>query len=241
MIDTHAHILLEDLDEFDNSLDSVILAGTDLGDSLANLELSKRNDLFKAAVGIHPENIPKLSDNWIENFEKMIVACKEQIVAIGECGLDINCNDAVLQEDVFRKQIELALNYDLPLIIHSRKYNDECIEILGEYKGVRGVFHCYTGGKKRVNKILGLGDWYFGVDGNITYEEGLAEVIKAIPKNRLLAETDSPFLTPMPFRGEKNKPSYVRYVYQKVAEIWRDLPDTTEKLLDNNAKKLFRI
>jgi len=144
------------------------------------------------------------------------------------------------QEILFRGQIEIAKKYNLPLIIHARKAVDEVIEILGEYKKISGVFHCYAGGKKRIKKIMELGEmWYFGIDGNLTYEEGLSEVVAEIPKDRLLLETDCPFLTPVPHRGEINKPEYVKFIYQKTAEIWKMEFAEVEKMIDGNARKLF--
>jgi len=127
------------------------------------------------------------------------------------------------------------------LIVHAREAVNEVVEILSAYKAF-GVFHCYTGGKKRISKILDLNKkWYFGIDGNLTYEEGLGEVVKNIPKDRLVLETDSPFLTPEPFRGEENKPEYVEYVYKKVADLWQMSMEEVEKIIDENAKNLFDL
>ena len=136
----------------------------------------------------------------------------------------------------------MAQKYKLPLIIHARKAVDEVIEILKDYKNLRGVFHCYAGGKKRIKDVLELGEnWYFGIDGNLTYEIGLEEVVANIPKDRLILETDCPWLTPIPHRGEENKPKYVEYVYKKVAELWQMSCEETEKIIDGNAKRLFSI
>jgi TatD DNase family protein len=146
------------------------------------------------------------------------------------------------QERLFRGQIAVALKHKKPLIIHSRKASDETLAILGSYKNLRGVIHCYTGGKKRIQKVLDLpGEWYFGIDGNLTYEDGLVEVVNNIPKDRLLLETDCPALTPIPHRGEINYPEYVKFVYEKVAEIWGMSFEETEKIIDGNAKRLFGI
>jgi len=101
------------------------------------------------------------------------------------------------------------------------------------------VIHCYTGGVKRIKNVPE--NFYLGIDGNITYEDGLVEVVKNIPKDRLVLETDSPFLTPVPYRFEKNQPNYVKFIYQKVANIWGLSFDETEKIIDANAKKLFGI
>lgn len=237
MIDTHAHIdsTLCDIDR--EVLDAVILSGANLETSKNNLSLANKYPFLYPAVGIHPT---ELADD-INLLEELVK--NPNVIAVGECGLEyLGEVDTKKQEEYFRKQIELAQKYNKPLIIHSRKAMDETIQILSEYKNTKGVIHCYTGGKKRVKKVLELdGVWYFGFDGNLTYEVGLEEVVKEIPRDRILPETDSPLLTPEPFRGQVNKPEYVKYVYQKIADIWGESFESTEKILDTNAKKLFGI
>jgi TatD DNase family protein len=238
MIDTHAHIDSTFCDIVGGGpLDAVILSGASLEASENNLLLADKYPFLYPAAGIHPQEI---SDD-INLLEELVKNPK--VIAVGECGLEfLGEVDTKKQEEYFRKQIELAQKYNKPLIVHSRKAVDETVQILGEYKNLRGVIHCYSGGKKRVKKVLALpGKWYFGFDGNLTYEVGLEEVVKEIPRNRILAETDSPLLTPEPFRGQINKPEYVKYVYQKIADIWGESFEKTEKILDVNAKKLFGI
>lgn len=245
MIDTHAH--LDTLCDVDKEIDKIILAGARIDDSKNNLILGKKHpDKLLITVGIHPQEI---NDSPAE-LERMVNENYKDIVAIGECGLDFSEIDksadakamADKQEKVFRAQIELAQKYKLPLIIHARKAVDEVIEILKEYKDLSGVFHCYAGGNKRIKKVIELGpNWYFGIDGNVTYEEGLVDVVKNIPQDRLVLETDSPYLTPVPFRNETNSPKNVIYIYKKVAEIWNKSFEETEKIIDENAKRLFRI
>jgi len=238
MIDTHAHI---DSTFCDVSgvvgLKAVILSGSGIENSENNLLLSRKYPQLYPAVGIHPQEI---SDdiNLLEGLVK-----NPKVIAIGECGLEfVGKIDVKKQKLYFRKQIELAQKYKKPLIIHARKAMDEVIEILDEYKDLRGVIHCYSGGKKRINKVLNLpGEFYFGFDGNLTYEVGLEEVLKRIPRGRVLAETDSPLLTPLPFRGQENKPVYVKYVYEKIADIWSESFEKTEEIIDENVKRLFGI
>ena len=240
MIDTHAHLSSRFSEEIKiEGLDYVVLAASCLQDSKDNLELSKINKKLVPAIGIHPQEI----DNDFATLEKLF---DDRVVAIGECGLeftdDVNEFDRKRQIDLFKKQIVMSQNVDRPLIVHSRQASDEMLQILGEYKNLRGVIHCYSGGKKRIKKYLDLpGEWYFGIDGNLTYEIGLEEVVKNIPKDRLILETDCPYLTPVPFRGEKNCPEYVKYVYQKVSEIWQMSLESTEKIIDDNAKRLFNL
>jgi TatD DNase family protein len=241
MIDTHAH--LSDRFKQEVNLDSlkwVVLSASCRQDSLDNLELAKTNKKLLPAVGIHPM---EKTDNIDEAINFLDELCQENknIAAIGECGLEFTDEvDKKKQEILFRGQISLSLKYQKTLIIHSREAAEETVEILKSYKNLTGVIHCYTGGKKRIKKYLEISpDWYFGVDGNVTYEAGLEEVVKNIPKDRLVLETDTPFLTPIPHRGETNRPEYVRYIYQKVAEIWGVSFAETEEIVDNNAQKLF--
>jgi len=239
MIDSHAHLKS---DKGADGLAMIILAGSDMADSKENIELAKKQKKYKASVGIHPQAVIK--EKEAEELEELIRLNKKWIVAMGECGLDFSENKAnkKWQEQRFKNQIELAIKYKLPLIIHARKAVDEVVEILGEYKKARGVFHCYAGGKKRIEKILNLGEnWYFGLDGNLTYEIGMIEVARAIPADRLILETDSPYLTPVPHRGAKNKPEYVKFIYEKMAEIWQKSFFETEKIIDTSAKRLFKI
>ncbi|KKQ91078.1 hypothetical protein A2574_03710 [Candidatus Shapirobacteria bacterium RIFOXYD1_FULL_38_32] len=250
MIDTHAHIRKGEEIRIEG-LDWVVLSGPNMAESKDNVEIAKMNPKLRAAVGIHPQELD--SGNIDKNINELdkILDENPDIVAVGECGLDFSENplkspfdkrDFQEMERLFRGQIALSLKHKKPLIVHSRKAMEETLEILGSYKNLRGVIHCYSGGKKRVQKVLDLpGEWYFGIDGNLTYEDGLAEVVKLIPKDRLLLETDSPELTPLPFRGEKNYPEYVKYIYQKVAKIWQMSLKETEKIIDENAKKLFGV
>lgn len=238
MIDTHAHLSKRLTESFElPHINKVILAASCLADSEENIQLaSQYPGKLYAAVGIHPQE-----DLSFQMSDLKTLANKA--VAIGECGLDFSQNfDQAAQEKAFRQQIELAQEKKLPLIIHARKAVDETIEVLSDYNNLAGVFHCYSGGKKRVNKVVELGtNWYFGFDGNLTYEIGLAEVVKNIPKDRIVLETDSPFLTPIPHRGETNKPDYVKFVYQKLAQIWELPIEKTEEIVDQNAKRLFQI
>ena len=240
MIDTHAHLSSRFSEEIKiEGLDYVILAASCLQDSKDNLELSKINKKLMPAIGIHPQEI---NDDFA-TLEKLF---DDRVVAIGECGLEftdeVNETDKKKQIELFRKQIVMSQNVSRPLIVHSREASDEMLQILGEYENLRGVIHCYSGGKKRIKKYLDLpGEWYFGIDGNLTYEVGLEEVVKNIPKDKLILETDSPYLTPVPFRGQKNCPEYIKYVYQKVSEIWQMSLESTEKIIDDNAKRLFGI
>ena len=255
MIDSHAHLTKRLCDvatgEGLGELKAIVLAASNLEDSRENLKLANKNPKLFACVGIHPQNTDPKEKLSIKKqlilLDDLVSKNKTNIVAIGETGLDYspapeseedrNKKD---QEELFRGQVEISVRYNLPLIIHARKAVDEVIEILDDYKKAKGVFHCYAGGKKRIKKVLALGEnWYFGIDGNLTYEAGLEQVVVEIPQDRLVLETDCPFLTPVPHRGEKNKPEYVKFVYKKVAEIWKKSFEETEKIVDRNVEQLF--
>ena len=247
MIDTHAH-LDQVFCDIDRGLDKIILAAANLETSKNNLLLAQKYpDILLASVGIHPQEL----DNSPVELKKIVEQNYKKIVAIGECGLDFSeiskespkfKNMVKIQEEIFRIQIELSQKYNKPLIVHARRAVDETVEILKEYKDLSGVFHCYAGGSKRIKKVIDLGpNWFFGIDGNLTYEIGLAEVVKNIPMDRLVIETDSPYLTPVPFKGEVNSPKNVIYIYEKVAEIWGKSFKETEKIIDGNAKRLFKF
>lgn len=240
MIDTHAHLSSRFGEEMKiSNLDYVILAASCIQDSKDNLELSKINKKLLPAIGIHPMEANK-------DFATLEKLYDDRVVAIGECGLEftdeVSETEKKEQVELFRKQIVMSQNVGRPLIVHSRQASDEMLEILSEYENLSGMIHCYSGGKKRIKKYLDLpGRWCFGIDGNLTYEMGLEEVVKNIPKDRLILETDCPYLTPVPHRGEKNYPEYIKYVYQKVSEIWQISLGSTEKIIDDNAKKLFKL
>ena len=236
MIDTHAH-LEKILCDTRGEVSKIILAASDFESSQANLKLANNYDYLFPSIGIHPQS----PFEKISALESLI---NKKVVAIGECGLDFSQDNYNEKQQilVFRKQIEIAKKYKLPLIIHARKAVDETVAVLNEYKGIKGVFHCYAGGNKRIKKVVNLGEnWFFGIDGNLTYEVGFEDVVKNIPKDRLILETDCPYLTPIPFRGKENKPAYIKYVYQKVANIWGVSFEKTEKTIDKNARKLFEF
>lgn len=195
-----------------------------------------------ASVGIHPQEISREVDKQISSLEELLKKNKK-IVAVGECGLEfVGEVDKNLQIKFFEKQIELSQKYDKALIVHSRKAIEETLEVLKKYKNLRGVIHCYSGGKKKIKEFLELGEnWFFGIDGNLTYEEGVVEVVRNIPEDRLVLETDSPFLAPKPHRGEENKPTWIKSTYEKVAEIWGESFEKTEEIIDANAQRLFKI
>ena len=257
LVDTHAHL---NFLEFAGDIDSVITrareagvakivcASSNLADSQLAVEISKKYpEIVFAAGGIHPqETDPERGDSIEKQLEKLAgLAKNENLIAIGECGMDLSPappgeKDRTLpdQEKLFRGQVEVARKQKLPLIIHVRKAFDEALKILSDYNDIRGVFHCYYGGKKRLDEVIRRG-FFFGFDGNLTYDPGLQNVAALVPLEKILVETDAPFLAPEPHRDERNEPAYVKIVASKLAEL-KNIPlEEIEKITTTNAQILF--
>jgi TatD DNase family protein len=170
---------------------------------------------------------------------------REKFAAIGEVGLDFyhSVEYREQQVEVFRLQIELALQYDLPIVIHSRSSLDECIKMIAEHgKGkVSGIFHCYGGDERQARKIIELG-FMLGIGGVVTYKNaGLATLVAQLPLESMVLETDAPYLTPVPFRGKRNETAYIRYVAEKVASLKGIDFEEVDEITTQNAKKIFRF
>lgn len=252
IFDTHAHY---DSSAFHADREAVLAAlpeagvalvvdpGCDLPTSRAALALAEQFSHVYAAVGIHPEDCAGYTDADLDALRQL---CRhDKAVAIGEIGLDYYWAEnppREFQQQVFRRQLELALELDMPVIIHDREAHGDCLAIVKEYPGLRGVFHCFSGSPEMAAELLKRG-WYLGFDGPITYKNAkrAPEVAAMTPLDRILVETDSPYMTPVPFRGKRNDSRYLPYVLEKLAE-WKGV--TTEEMTDitfANGKRLFGI
>ncbi|HPX72021.1 MAG TPA: TatD family hydrolase [Acholeplasmataceae bacterium] len=250
LIDTHVHL---NIDEFKDRLDEVVKSARD-NDVLSMvvvgiggrtneraIEIAKKYNLL-ASVGVHPSNAATHSFIDVLKYVE-----HEKVVAIGETGLDLYWpeNQKTLPEQVvmFRKHIELAIKKKLPLIIHVRNSFNETYEILKEYQGkVSGVFHCFTLGLEEARKIIDLG-FYLGLGGVLTFKNAkeLQEAVKRVPIDKLILETDAPYLAPDPHRGKRNEPAYVKFVAIKLAQLLNLTYDEVAKITTNNAKRLFKL
>jgi TatD DNase family protein len=251
-IDTHTHLQFESYDKdrelviqraIKNDIDTIITIGTDLKSSAEALNLAKKFAVVFASVGIHPNDCQNTSDSDLDEIEKM--AQTEKAVAIGEIGLDyyrLNTSKEK-QQDTLRKQVKLARKLGLPIIIHNRDAHEDIYRILKEEKAeeISGVFHSFSGDIKFLNSILAL-NFSVSFTGPVTFKNtNYNKLIEYVPLEQLLLETDSPFLAPVPFRGKRNEPSYVRYIAEKVAQV-KGIP--LEKLAiitSDNAKNLFQL
>ena len=196
-----------------------------------------------AAVGLHPENCHDFQPEQIEHLRQL--ARREKVVAIGEIGLDYYWEDnppRAFQQTVFRKQLALAAELDLPVIVHDREAHGDCLAIIKEFPTVTGVFHCFSGSPEMAEELLKRG-WYLGFDGPITYKNAkrAPEVAAITPLDRMVVETDAPYMAPVPMRGKRNDSRYLPYVIEKLAE-WKGV--TAEEMTRatwENGRRLFRI
>ena len=246
MIDSHAHIISEfynNIDEIvktikDKGIVDVINCGDGINTSKEVIEINKKYDVLKPAVGMHPENIS--DSNKIDELEELIK--NNKIYAVGEIGLDYywNKENKDDQKDLFIKQLDLAIKYDLPVIIHTRDSIQDCYDILKD-RNNRGVIHCFTGSIEMAKLFIKKG-YKLGIGGVLTFKNSnLYKVIESIDLDDILLETDSPFLSPAPFRGQTNIPSNVYYVASRIAEIKNISVEEVINITRKNASKLFDI
>lgn len=253
MIDTHSHLYLPD---FEEDLQAVIDRCKSVGIEKVYLPAinSSTHDAMMALaaaqpglcipmIGLHPCYVTAdyaqemtLVESWL---------AKQSFAAIGEIGLDFYHSTEFKQEqvDVFVWQMNLAMQYDLPIVIHTRSSMDECIKLIAEHgKGkIKGIFHCFGGDERQARKIIDLG-FMLGIGGVVTYKNaGLAKILEELPLDALVLETDSPYLTPVPFRGKRNESSYLIYVAEKIAEIKGLSLEEVAHATTNNSKKIFRL
>lgn len=252
IFDTHAHYdsgafnadrfeILDSMQE--NNVGLIVNPGCDLESSKAAIELAEKYDFVYAAVGWHPEDI--LDKFTEEAFGEMCaLANHPKCVAIGEIGLDYywDATHKEEQKSLFRRQIELALKLDKPIIVHDREAHGDSMDIIREYPEIRGVFHCYSGSAEMAQELLKRG-WYLGFDGPITYKNARKsiEVLEICPLERMVIETDSPYLTPVPFRGKRNDSSKLGYVIEKIAEVRGMSAEEIERITYENGRRLFGI
>jgi TatD DNase family protein len=251
--DTHAHIYVP---EFDNDralmlkkaemegVEKIMMPAIDSTTHINMLKVEDENPLrIFSMMGVHPCSIKmnyeeelKIARDYLE---------KKQFVAIGEIGLDFywDLTYSEQQYKAFHTQIEWALHFDIPIVIHSRNSIDECIKVVSEHqKGkLKGVFHCFSGSQQQAQQIIDLG-FYIGIGGVLTFKKsGLDKVIENINPEHIVLETDAPYLAPVPFRGKRNECSYIKYVAQKLAEIKNISSEEVADITTANAEKLFGL
>jgi len=256
MFDTHTHI---NSDEFKLNREDIlsrmsdeniggIIVGTNIQDSILAKDIVQRYNNLKFSAGIHPHYADGIDiASKLKDLEKLVL--EEDNVAIGECGFDFYYNDRnslyEKQERLFRMQIDLAKRHNKSLIIHTRESFQDTYDILKEYENLKIVYHCFSGNEDWFNKLNSLShDSYFSFSGIITFKNNVIDIqksVQAIPVDKILVETDSPYLAPVPFRGKQNNTLYIKYIVEKIADL-RDMPyNEMEMILDRNAYRAFNI
>lgn len=248
--DTHAHYddakfdadretLLPAVRDF--GVEFIVDPGCDEASSRAAIALAEQYPFVYAAVGVHPEEL----EGWSGSLDSIRdLAYHPKCVAIGEIGLDYYWDDSHKEEQkaLFRAQIELAIKLDKPVVVHDREAHGDCFAIVCEYPDLRGVFHCYSGSAEMAKELLKRG-WYLGFDGPVTYKNArkTIEVLEITPLERLLIETDSPYLSPVPRRGQRNDSRNLAFVVQKIAEVKGLSGEEIARISLENGKRLFGI
>ena len=254
LIDSHAHLDGEKFaDDRAAVVERALAAGVvkiiTMGDSLESsarsVALTEEFESVYAAVGIHPEEVQPMTAATDDQLAAW--AAQEKVVAIGEIGLDYywekDEEKRALQRAIFVRQLDLARQLRLPVCIHDREAHGDMMKILKtEGRGLRGVLHCYSGSWEMAAELL-KGDWYFGIDGPLTYKNAakLPEIVQRLPAERILVETDSPYLSPMPFRGKRNEPAHVLYVAKKAAELRGESLEAFARATRENTRELYGI
>ena len=251
LFDTHAHYYDR---AFDADRDQVLSAlpgsgvglvlcpGCDLPTSREAIALAERYPHVYAAAGVHPEDALNLPENWLTELERLTRHPK--VKAIGEIGLDYYWKEVPrdLQKEVFRAQLTLATQLNLPVIVHDREAHGDCLAIVQDFPQVRGVFHCYSGSTEDAKQLIKWG-WHLSFTGTITFKNArkAPEVIQAVPLERLMVETDAPYMAPTPYRGKRCDSRYVYRMAETIAEI-KGLPvEEVVRITTENGKRLFAI
>ncbi len=250
LIDTHTHIYLPEFDaDRLQLLDRAVTAGISMLlmpaiDSTTHeimLQVEKEFKVCKSMIGLHPCSV---KNNFAEELNIIdIWLQKRKFIAVGEIGLDLHWDKTFLEQQhkVFHKQIEWALQYDLPVVIHSRNATSECIRVVQQYNSLRGVFHCFSGTKEQAEQIIDLG-FYLGMGGVSTFKNaGLDKVIEQIGLSNVLLETDAPYLSPVPFRGKRNQPEYLVLIAERLSLLSGIVLGEVADITTTNARKLFKI
>ena len=252
LFDTHAHYdsgafnsdRMEVLASMpDQGVELILNPGCDLESSRTAIALAEQFPFVYAAVGVHPSDCGDWEDGWLDELRSL--AGRPKVKAIGEIGLDYYWEDnppRALQQNVFRRQLELAQSLCLPVIVHDREAHQDCLSIVREYPQVAGVYHCYSGSLEDAKVLVKLG-WMLSFTGVITYKNARKslEVVDWLPMDRIMIETDSPYLTPEPFRGKRNDSGKVHLVAEKIAQVKGLDTEEVVRLTMENGKRFFRI
>ncbi|MEC7871694.1 MAG: TatD family hydrolase [Candidatus Neomarinimicrobiota bacterium] len=250
IIDAHCHLYYDELaSDIDNVIQRAIDAGvsrfvcvgTNVEDSKKCLSITENNDDIFASSGVHPHDSKDTAEGYTDEIYELMEY--ESMIAIGEIGLDYyrNLSEPETQKKVFKELMEVAQDLDKPVIIHNRDADADTLEIIGEYPNVQGVAHCFSSTIETAQAFLEMG-YYISFSGNITYKNShLPEIVKSIPLDRIVVETDSPYLSPEPERGKPNEPSRIIHTLSKLSEIYGLSFEEMAKHTYDNTTELFRL
>lgn len=249
-IDTHTHIYLPEFDDDrepvmqrakDARVQVTIMPAIDASTHEAMLHVESTYENCYSMIGLHPCSVT-------EDYEKELQLIKQFLeqrpfIAIGEIGLDFYWDKTFTKQqfDAFHQQIAIALRYKLPIAIHSRNAIDECIDVVKQHDGIKGVFHCFSGNEDQAKRIIDL-DFMLGIGGVVSFKNaGLDKVIEKIGLSNVILETDAPYLAPVPYRGKRNEPAYIPLIAEKLSAICGCSIEEVAELTTENAKKLFKL
>lgn len=251
LIDTHTHInYLEKITEeesvknaLENGVEKILVPSAEAKDLDEVVELTKKYPCVYGMLGIHPEEAPTWNDDILEKIKQY--SKNEKIIAIGEIGLDYywDKQHKDIQKDIFIKQVKLANELNLPMSVHDREAHKDTFDILKQYnKSSKVVMHCFSGSVEFARECIKEG-WYIGIGGVVTFKSAykMQEVAKLIPLDRLVLETDAPYLTPVPYRGKENQPAYVKYVAEEIAKLRGISIEEVAEATSSNAKLIFNL
>lgn len=256
-IDTHTHIYSEDFDEDRPEMVARAVAAGAQHLLLPNIDansigpmlalLDEYPEVCRPMMGLHPTELPENPTLLLDQMERMLSVPNNPFVAIGEVGIDLYWDASRREEqmDVFRRQIAWSIRFDKPLVIHSRSAHAEILEVLSpfrnELKG--GVFHCFGGSASEATDLLAFEGFFLGIGGVVTFKKSTLPAIleTTVPLDRLVIETDAPYLAPHPYRGKRNEPAYLPLVIHRLAEIYGTTPETVAEVTTANAQRLFRL
>lgn len=252
IFDSHAHyddesfnedreLVIKELRE--NNIVGVLNCGASLQGARDSVKLAKENSFFYAAVGVHPEFANTVDDLALDELRKLSKC--EKVRAIGEIGLDYYYNEnppREVQRAAFVKQMELAQELKLPVIIHNRDAHEDTLEILKMFPEVKGVIHCFSGSVEIAKECVKLG-YYIGFTGVITFKNAkkIVDVAKEVPLDRILVETDCPYMAPVPYRGKRNRSEYIKYIIEQLAQVKEVTPESLSQQTILNVNKLLNL
>ena len=255
VIDTHSHIYEP---EFKDDCDDVIKRAKEAGVEkvfLPNVNLesiepmlqlcSKNKGYLYPMIGLHPEDIKEGYNDDLCKMYEMLASNKYEFIAVGEVGLDYYWTKEYYEEQktVFEQQIGWAIEFGLPLMLHTRSAHQELVEIMSKYKGrgLSGVFHCFSGTSEEAQELLSFDNFMLGIGGVLTFKKStLPDVLKEVPLERIVIETDAPYLAPVPMRGKRNEPAYARHTVERLANIYETSVEEIMSVTNDNVKRVFK-